>query len=125
MTHKFFKIVAITQDEYVDKTNDVTAAMFSQSVNPEDDAVYVAINVDKEYELLVDMDTLDYLTPEGKQEETEARWVKIYADGEPASKQPQIGVCCSKCMKMPKDKFTESDFCPNCGARMRVQKDAL
>lgn len=46
------------------------------------------------------------------------RWVKIYENGEPAVKQHQIGVFCSKCMKMPKDKFTESDFCPNCGEKM-------
>lgn len=58
MSHKFFKIVAITQDEYVDKTNDVTAAMFSQSVNPEDDAVYVALDVEDEYELCVDVSSL-------------------------------------------------------------------
>lgn len=48
------------------------------------------------------------------------RWVKIYEDGEPAVDQHQIGVCCSKCMKMPEDKFTESDFCPNCGAEMKL-----
>lgn len=47
------------------------------------------------------------------------KWVKIYEDGEPAVKQHQIGVCCSKCMKIPKDRFTESDFCPHCGADMR------
>lgn len=46
------------------------------------------------------------------------RWVKIYENGEPAVKQYQIGVFCSKCMQMPKDKLTESDFCPNCGAKM-------
>ena len=51
------------------------------------------------------------------------RWVKIYEDGEPAIKQPQVGVCCSKCMKMPEDKFTESRFCPNCGADMREGKE--
>lgn len=47
------------------------------------------------------------------------RWVKIYEDGEPAVAQHQVGVCCSKCMKMPEDKFTESDFCPRCGADMK------
>lgn len=46
------------------------------------------------------------------------RWMRIYEDGEPAIEQHQVGVCCSKCMKMPKDKFTESDYCPNCGAKM-------
>lgn len=51
-----------------------------------------------------------------------ARWVKIFEDGEPASTQQQIGVCCSKCMKIPEDKFTESNFCPNCGADMRGNK---
>lgn len=51
-----------------------------------------------------------------------ARWVKIYKDGEPIAEQPQIGVCCSKCLKMPKDKFTESKFCPNCGAIMPVEE---
>lgn len=65
MSHKFFKIVAITQDEYVDKTNDVTAAMFSQSVNPENDGVYVAIDVDEEYELCVDVSSLTNLDPVG------------------------------------------------------------
>jgi hypothetical protein len=47
------------------------------------------------------------------------RWVKIYEDGEPAVAQHQVGVCCSKCMKMPDDKFTESDFCPRRGADMK------
>lgn len=51
-------------------------------------------------------------------EDVQARWVKIYKDGEPIAEQPQVGVCCSKCLKMPKDKFTESAFCPNCGAQM-------
>lgn len=46
------------------------------------------------------------------------RWVKIYESGEPAIEQHQVGVFCSRCMKMPKDRFTESDFCPNCGAKM-------
>lgn len=65
MTHKFFKIVAITQDEYVNKTNDVTAAMFSQSVNPEGNAVYVALDVKDEYELCVDVSSLVNLDPVG------------------------------------------------------------
>lgn len=47
-----------------------------------------------------------------------ARWIKIYEDGEPAIEQHQIGVACSKCMNMPKDRFTESKFCPNCGRPM-------
>ena len=47
-----------------------------------------------------------------------ARWVKIYKSGEPIAEQPQVGVCCSKCLKMPKDKFTETEYCPNCGAQM-------
>lgn len=47
-----------------------------------------------------------------------ARWVRIYENGEPAIEQHQTGVCCSKCMKMPKDKFTESDYCSSCGAKM-------
>lgn len=51
-----------------------------------------------------------------------ARWVKIYKDGEPIAEQPQVGVCCSKCLNMPKDKFTESKFCPNCGAIMFVEE---
>lgn len=46
------------------------------------------------------------------------KWVKIYEDGEPAIEQHQIGVFCSKCMKIPKDRFTESEFCPNCGCYM-------
>ena len=46
------------------------------------------------------------------------RWVKIYENGEPSIEQHKVGVFCSRCMKMPKDKFTESDFCPNCGAKM-------
>ena len=49
------------------------------------------------------------------------RWVKIYENGEPAIAQHQVGVFCIKCMKMPKDKFTESDFCPNCGAKMDLE----
>lgn len=47
-----------------------------------------------------------------------SKWVKIYENGEPAIEQHLIGVFCKKCMKIPKDKFTESDYCPNCGARM-------
>lgn len=50
------------------------------------------------------------------------RWVKIYEDGEPSVIQHQIGVFCSKCKSMPKDKFTESFFCPSCGADMREEK---
>lgn len=52
-------------------------------------------------------------------EDVQARWIKIYQEGEPIAEQPQVGVCCSKCMKIPKDKFTESNFCPSCGARMK------
>lgn len=52
------------------------------------------------------------------------KWVKIYEDGEPAIEQHQIGVFCSKCMKIPKDRFTESEFCPNCGADMRGKRNA-
>ena len=51
-----------------------------------------------------------------------ARWVKIYENGEPKVEQHQIGVFCSKCMNMPKDRFTESDYCPNCGAKMDESK---
>lgn len=47
-----------------------------------------------------------------------ARWVKIYENGEPKVEQHQVGVFCSKCINMPKDRFTESDYCPNCGAKM-------
>ena len=46
------------------------------------------------------------------------RWVKIYENGEPKVEQHQVGVFCSKCMNVPKDRFTESDYCPNCGAKM-------
>ena len=46
------------------------------------------------------------------------RWVKIYENGEPAIEQHQVGVFCSGCKKMPKDRFSKSDFCPSCGARM-------
>ena len=50
------------------------------------------------------------------------KWVKIYENGEPAIEQHQVGVFCNKCMKMPKDKFTESDFCQNCGAAMDLEE---
>ena len=53
------------------------------------------------------------------------RWVKIYEDGEPTVIQHQIGVFCSKCKSMPKDKFTESFFCPNCGADMREENEEM
>ena len=46
------------------------------------------------------------------------RWVKIYENGEPKVEQHQVCVFCSKCMNMPKDRFTESDYCPNCGTKM-------
>ena len=52
-----------------------------------------------------------------------ARWVKIYENGEPKVEQHQVGVFCSKCMNMPKDRFTESDYCPNCGAKMDGGKE--
>lgn len=52
------------------------------------------------------------------------KWVKIYEDGEPAIEQHQIGVFCSKCMKIPKNRFTESEFCPNCGADMRSKGES-
>ena len=58
------------------------------------------------------------LRPVGREQVEKARWIKIYEDGEPAIEQHQIGVACSKCMNMPKDRFTESKFCPNCGRPM-------
>ena len=51
------------------------------------------------------------------------RWVKIYENGEPKVEQHQVGVFCSKCMNMPKDRFTESDYCPNCGTKMNGGSD--
>ena len=61
---------------------------------------------------------LTALRPVSREQVEKARWIKIYEDGEPAIEQHQIGVACSKCMDMPKDRFTESKFCPNCGAPM-------
>ena len=58
------------------------------------------------------------LHPVSREQVEKARWIKIYEDGEPAIEQHQIGVACSKCMNMPKDRFTESKFCPNCGRPM-------
>ena len=58
------------------------------------------------------------LRPVSREQVEKARWIKIYEDGEPAIEQHQIGVACSKCMNMPKDRFTESKFCPNCGRPM-------
>lgn len=58
------------------------------------------------------------LRPVSREQVEKGRWVKIYEDGEPYVEQSQIGVACSKCMKMPEDKFTESKFCPNCGRPM-------
>lgn len=66
--------------------------------------------------------TINNIASENVKPIVQARWVKIFENGEPAILQHQIGVCCSKCMKMPEDKFTESDFCPNCGADMRGNK---
>lgn len=51
------------------------------------------------------------------------RWVKIYENGEPAIEQHQVGIFCTRCKKMPKDRFTESDFCPNCGAKMDLHDE--
>lgn len=62
---------------------------------------------------------IDKVPPADVRPVVRGRWVKIYEDGEPAVAQHQVGVCCSKCMKMPEDKFTESDFCPRCGADMK------
>ena len=61
---------------------------------------------------------LKALRPVSRERVEKARWIKIYEDGEPAIEQHQIGVACSKCMNMPKDRFTESKFCPNCGRPM-------
>ena len=61
---------------------------------------------------------LSALRPVSREQVEKARWIKIYEDGEPAIEQHQIGVACSKCMNMPKDRFTESKFCPNCGRPM-------
>lgn len=61
---------------------------------------------------------LSALRPVSRERVEKARWIKIYEDGEPAIEQHQIGVACSKCMNMPKDRFTESKFCPNCGHPM-------
>ena len=61
---------------------------------------------------------LTALRPVSREQVEKARWIKIYEDGEPAIEQHQIGVACSKCMNMPKDRFTESKFCPNCGRPM-------
>ena len=61
---------------------------------------------------------LTALRPVSREQAEKARWIKIYEDGEPAIEQHQIGVACSKCMNMPKDRFTESKFCPNCGRPM-------
>ena len=61
---------------------------------------------------------LTALRPVSRERVEKARWIKIYEDGEPAIEQHQIGVACSKCMNMPKDRFTESKFCPNCGRPM-------
>lgn len=47
-----------------------------------------------------------------------ARWIRIYENGEPPIEQSLFGVCCRKCMMMPKDKYTKSRYCPNCGAKM-------
>ena len=60
----------------------------------------------------------DHLIANGVAPVRHARWVKIYENGEPKVEQHQVGVFCSKCMNMPKDRFTESDYCPNCGAKM-------
>lgn len=49
------------------------------------------------------------------------RWVKIYENGEPAIEQHQVGVFCTRCKKMPKYRFTKSDFCPNCGCKMDLE----
>ena len=64
----------------------------------------------------------DYLISNGVAPVRHARWVKIYENGEPKVEQHQVGVFCSKCMNMPKDRFTESDYCPNCGAKMDEDK---
>lgn len=61
---------------------------------------------------------LSALRPITREQVEKARWIKIYEDGEPAIEQHQIGVACIKCMNMPKDRFTESKFCPNCGRPM-------
>ena len=68
---------------------------------------------------------LSALRPVSREQVEKARWIKIYEDGEPAIEQHQIGVACSKCMNMPKDRFTESKFCPNCGRPMTDEAEEI
>ena len=44
-----------------------------------------------------------------------ARWVNAtYRKGGTI----KVGIKCSSCKQQPKDRITESEFCPNCGAQM-------
>lgn len=99
--------IAILQEEY-----DYCKSGYDLEADPEEEclettkylrALHVAISA---------------LRPIIREQVEKARWIKIYEDGEPAIEQHQIGVACSKCMNMPKDRFTESKFCPNCGRPM-------
>lgn len=79
----------------------------------------IELTNEQKWDLMEALDlALAALRPVSREQVEQARWIKIYENGEPAIEQHQTGVACSKCMEMPEDKFTESRFCPNCGRPM-------
>lgn len=110
------------KDDYI-KRQDILDAIWK--VDPENDGSDGCTIVYKNSVLTsADVESIiDGIQAAEVREVVHARWVKIYKDGEPVAEQPQIGVCCSKCLKMPKDKFTESEYCPYCGAQMYGGED--
>lgn len=56
---KFFKLVEITEEEYIERTRDIEFEYFTQTVNrankvyPEDNNIYIATD-ENEYEIRID-----------------------------------------------------------------------
>lgn len=61
---KFYKLVEISETEYLNKTNDINVYMCIQSTIPLDNAVYVAFDEDEAEKLEIDTETLNELNCE-------------------------------------------------------------
>ena len=55
---RYFKVVEITQDDFVDKVGDDVSGPWCQIMSPEDDGCYLATR-DGETEIVVEMDTMN------------------------------------------------------------------
>lgn len=55
---RYFKVVEITQAEFVNKCGDDVSGPWCQIMSPEDDGLYLAAR-DKDTEIVVEMDTMN------------------------------------------------------------------